>query len=136
MPTQIFINLPVADVSKSQSLYEAMGFSINPKFSDDTAKCMIYSESIFVMLMHKDRFSSFTSKPIADTKNNIAALLSLSQEGTEQMNRTAESAIKAGATEPNPMKDYGFMQLRTIEDFDGHTWEIFFMDESKFPQQS
>lgn len=136
MPTQIFINLPVADVTKSQALYEAMGFSINPKFSVDTAKCMMYSESILVMLMHKDRFSSFTSKSIADTKNNIAALLSLSQEGTEQMNRTAESAIKAGATEPYAMKDYGFMQLRTIEDFDGHTWEIFFMDESKFPQLS
>ena len=37
--------------------------------------------------------------------------------------------------EPNEMRDHGFMVQRTIEDFDGHTWEIFFMDLSKFPSQ-
>ncbi|MFZ4456193.1 MAG: hypothetical protein ACOYOT_08230 [Bacteroidales bacterium] len=26
----------------------------------------------------------------------------------------------------------GFMQQRTIEDFDGHKWEIFYMEISKF----
>lgn len=33
------------------------------------------------------------------------------------------------------MKDYGFMQQRTLEDFDGHTWEIFHMDLSKVPTE-
>jgi predicted lactoylglutathione lyase len=33
------------------------------------------------------------------------------------------------------MRDLGFMVQRTIEDFDGHTWEVFFMDLSKFPNQ-
>jgi predicted lactoylglutathione lyase len=27
------------------------------------------------------------------------------------------------------------MQQRTIEDADGHTWEVFYMDVSKFPAQ-
>lgn len=29
------------------------------------------------------------------------------------------------------MRDYGFIQQRTIEDFDGPTWGIFFMDLQK-----
>ena len=27
------------------------------------------------------------------------------------------------------------MQQRTIEDLDGHTWEVFYMDVTKFPAQ-
>jgi predicted lactoylglutathione lyase len=27
------------------------------------------------------------------------------------------------------------MQQRSIEDHDGHTWEIFYMDISKFPKE-
>jgi hypothetical protein len=33
------------------------------------------------------------------------------------------------------MRDYDFMGQHTIEDFDGHTWVIFYMDMSKFPTQ-
>jgi len=51
------------------------------------------------------------------------------------MNEIVNNALAAGGIEPSPMKDYGFMQQRTVEDFDGHTWEIFFMDISKFPLQ-
>ncbi|WP_236590871.1 hypothetical protein [Sphingobacterium multivorum] len=49
------------------------------------------------------------------------------------MNEIVDNGLKAGGIEPTPMKDYGFMQQRSIEDFDGHTWEIFYMDMSKFP---
>ena len=85
------------------------------------------------MLLNHEKFSSFTTKPIADTKSNIAGLFSLSLESIEEVNNLMTNGLKAGGIEPNEMKDYGFMQQRTIEDFDGHTWEIFFMDISKFP---
>lgn len=134
MTSQVFINLPVTDVEKSMALYVAMGFTNNPQFSDESAKCMIWSENIFVMLMNKERFKTFASKPLADTKNALAGLFALSVESVDKMNAISESALKAGATEPSPMKDHGFMQQRNVEDFDGHTWEIFFMDMSKFPQ--
>lgn len=42
-----------------------------------------------------------------------------------------DNGLKAGGTEPSEMKDYGFVQQRNIEDFDGHIWEIFYMDLSK-----
>ncbi len=135
MNKQIFINLAVSDLAKSMEFYTSLGFSNNPQFSDETGKCMVWSESIFVMLLTHEKFSSFATKPIADTKTNLAGLFSLSMDNLEAVNKMMNDGLKAGGTEPSEMKDYGFMQQRTIEDFDGHTWEIFFMDISKFPQQ-
>lgn len=135
MDRQIFINLAVKDLQQSMDFYTAVGFTNNPQFSDDTAKCMVWSDTIFVMLLTHEKFSSFTAKPIADTKTNVAGLFSLSVNSVEEMNKIIESGMKAGGTEPTEMRDYGFMQQRTLEDFDGHTWEIFFMDISKIPTQ-
>jgi predicted lactoylglutathione lyase len=133
---QVFINLAVKDVEKSMHFYTELGFNINPQFSDDQAKCMVWSDSIFLMIMSHEKFSSFTSKPIADTKSQIAGLFALSVDSVDEVNSIVEKGLNAGGTEPMPMLDYGFMQLRKIEDFDGHTWEIFFMDITKMPAES
>ena len=135
MAKQIFINLAVKDLQGSMDFYTALGFTNNPQFSDDTGKCMVWSDSIFVMLLTHEKFSSFTSKPIADTKSAVAGLYSLSVDSVEEVNRIVSAGLAAGGTEPNEMRDYGFMQQRTIEDADGHTWEVFYMDVSKFPAQ-
>lgn len=134
MAKQIFINLPVKDVQKSMDFYTALGFTINPQFSDENGKCMVWSDDIFLMILGHEKFNSFTKKPLADTKTNIAGLFSLSLDSVEAVNNMMESGLKAGGIEPNEMRDYGFMQQRTIEDFDGHTWEIFFMDMTKFSE--
>ncbi|UAY55426.1 VOC family protein [Arachidicoccus terrestris] len=135
MAKQIFINLAVKDLQKSMDLYTALGFTNNPQFSDDVGKCMVWSDTIFVMLLTHEKFSSFTTKPIADTKSNIAGLFSLSTDSVDEMNKIMADGLKAGGIEPNEVKDYGFMQQRTLEDFDGHTWEVFYMDISKFPAE-
>lgn len=135
MTKQVFINLPVKDLEKSMNLYTNMGFTNNPQFSDETAKCMVWSEHIFLMIMTHEKFKNFATKPIADTKSSLAGLFSLSVENVDRVNEVTKNALAAGATEPAEMRDYGFMQQRTVEDFDGHTWEIFFMDMSKFPAQ-
>ncbi|HSN47177.1 MAG TPA: VOC family protein [Flavobacterium sp.] len=133
MAKQIFINLAVTDLQKSVDFYTALGFTNNPQFSDNTAKCMAWSENIFVMLLTHEKFASFASKPIADTKSSLAGLFSLPVESIDEIHTIVTNGLKAGGTEPTEMRDYGFMQQRTIEDFDGHTWEIFYMDISKFP---
>ena len=134
MKSQIFINLPVKDLEKSFNLYAKMGFSNNTQFSDETAKCMVFSDEIFVMLHTHERFKTFIKKPIADVTKSTALLLSISVESLERVNEICDNAISAGGIEPIEAKDYGFMQQRNIEDFDGHIWEIFYMDISKFPQ--
>jgi uncharacterized protein len=135
MPKQIFINLAVTNLEKSMAFYSALGFTNNPQFSDENGKCMVWSEHIYVMLLTYTKFSTFATKPIANTKTNIAGLFSLSVESVDEVNNMMAKGLHAGGIEPSEMKDYGFMQQRTIEDFDGHTWEIFFMDVTKFPAQ-
>jgi uncharacterized protein len=135
MAKQVFINLAVQDLQKSMNFYAALGFSNNPQFSDDTGKCMVWSENIFVMIMTHEKFKTFATKPIADTKSSLAGLFSLSVDSIDEVNNILTNGLNSGGTEPNEMRDYGFMQQRTIEDPDGHTWEIFYMDITKFPKE-
>ncbi len=131
---QIFINLAVTDVTKSMEFYTALGFSNNPQFSDESGKCMVWSENIFVMLLSHEKFASFATKPIANTKDALAGLFSLSMNSLDEVNAFMDKGLKVGGKEPHEMRDYSFMQQRTLEDFDGHTWEVFYMDMSKLPQ--
>jgi predicted lactoylglutathione lyase len=135
MAKQIFINLAVKDLKKSMAFYTALGFTNNTQFSDHKGKCMVWSEHIYLMLLSHGKFMNFATKPIADTKSAVAGLFSLSMESLDELNTTIENGLTAGGIEPREMKDYGFMQQRTIEDFDGHTWEIFFMDMTKIPSE-
>ena len=74
MARQVFINLVVQDVEKSMDFYSKLGFTNNPQFSDETAKCMVWSETIFLMIMIPEKFSTFATKPIADTKSKLAGI--------------------------------------------------------------
>jgi len=135
MAKQIFINLAVKDPQKSMDFYTALGFSNNPQFSDESGKCMVWGDNIFVMILSHEKFASFATKPIADTKSHLAGLFSLSVDSLDEVNTILTNGLKAGGIEPHEMRDYGFMQQRSIEDPDGHTWEIFYMDMSKFPTE-
>ena len=51
MSKLIFVNLPVADLPKSIAFYEALGAVKNEQFTDHTAACMVFSETIHAMLL-------------------------------------------------------------------------------------
>jgi len=135
MAKQIFINLAVKELQKSMDFYTALGFTNNQQFSDDSGKCMVWSENIFLMILTHEKFATFATKPLADTKSKLAGLFSLSVESLDEVNSILNSGLNAGGIEPHEMRDYGFMQQRTIEDPDGHTWEVFYMDITKFPAE-
>jgi len=63
-PKQIFVNLPVSDVEASTKFYTAIGATKNPQFSDNTTSCMVFSETINVMIMVR---SGSTILPILDS---------------------------------------------------------------------
>lgn len=129
MGRMIFINLPVADLATSIAFYEAVGAIRNPQFSDDTAACMVISETIFVMLLTYPKFASFTRRPIGD-RSSVHALLCLSCESKDAVLAQLQAAVEAGGTpDPTPEQDHGgFMYGRSYEDPDGHIWEIMWMD--------
>ncbi len=129
MPRMIFVNLPVQDLARATAFYEAVGGVKNPKFSDDTAACMVFSETIFVMLLTHDKFRQFTPKAIADAKATSEVLICLSADSRSDVDRVVEKAGSAGGrTDPGPKQDYGFMYGRSFEDPDGHIWEVMWMD--------
>lgn len=131
---QIFINLPVKNAEASMDFYTQLGFTNYPLFTDEHQKCMVWSEQIYVMLLSQEVFRSYTKKPIPDTKNNTAATFTLPVESLDRVNEIIESGLKAGGTEPMPMQDEGFMQVRSIEDLDGHTWGVIYLDLDKFKE--
>lgn len=128
----IFINLPVADLATSVAFYEAVGATRNPQFSDETAACMIISETIYVMLLTHPKFASFTDRPIGD-RSSVHALLCLSCDSKDAVLAQLEAAVQAGGIpDPTPEQDYcGFMYGRSYEDPDGHIWEIMWMDPAE-----
>ena len=69
-----------------------------------------------------------TSKAIADTRTSTEVLLAISRDSREDVDALLAQALAAGAAEPRPVQDYGFMYGRAFEDPDGHTWEVIWMD--------
>ncbi|MCI0600502.1 MAG: hypothetical protein L0Y50_00100 [Beijerinckiaceae bacterium] len=126
--SKIFVNLPVIDLDKSMAFFNAIGFSFNPQFSDKTAACMVMSEDIYAMLLTHPKIKQFTSKEIADARKTAEVITALAVESKAKVHELADKAIAAGAKEPRPPQDYGFMFARSFEDPDGHIWEVFWMD--------
>ena len=125
----IFVNLPVSSLGKSRAFLEALGAVNEPRFTDDTAACMTFSDSIHVMLLTHEKFGQFTPRPIADARAASQVLLCLSSSSRESVDSTVERAVAAGGTaDPSPKQDYGVMYGRSIADPDGHIWEIMWMD--------
>ena len=129
---QIFINLPVKNVEASMNFYTQLGFTVNPLFTFDDQKCMVWSDQIYVMLQTIEMFKSGNKKNIADPKENTTATFTLPVESIHRLNEIIENALKAGGTEPMKTIDEGYMQVRNIEDLDGHNWGIIFLDIDKF----
>ncbi len=133
MTKMIFVNLPVADLPKSVAFYEALGFIINPQFSDDTAAGMVWSDAINVMLLTHDKWKSFTTRPIPPvTSSEVSLALSLDSKAAVDAMMDA-AAAHGGTADINPVQDHGFMYGRDCIDPDGHVWGPFWMDPSAMP---
>jgi len=135
MATKIFLNLPVKDLNRSISFFTELGFSFNLQFTNDKGTCLIIGENINVMLLVEEFYATFTNKEICNAETTSEVLIAVSLETREKVDEIMEKAIKAGGTEYVETKDYGWMYQRTFLDIDGHHWEVFFMDESKIPNQ-
>ena len=128
MTKSIFISLPVADLDKAKAFYTALGFVNEPKFTDETAAAMQWSETIVVMLLTHAKWKGFTTRPIPP-KGSSEVALAVMLESRAEVDRLAEVAeAHGGAIDVNPPEDHGFMYQRTIEDLDGHIWEPVWMD--------
>jgi uncharacterized protein len=135
MATQIFVNLPIKDMKRSQDFFKQLGFTFNPQYTNDQGACMVVSDDIYVMLLVEEFFKTFTKKPIADAKKVTEVLVCLSVESRAKVDELVAKAVAAGGSSPNPKQDHGFMYGHGFEDLDGHVWELVYMDPTQAPPQ-
>src|SRR5690606_32958583 len=114
MSKMIFVNLPVADLKLSMTFYTALGFVNNPAFTDDSAACMVWSDSIHVMLLTHERWGTFTKRPIPPTTSS-EVMLALTLDSREAVSTFADTAAaNHGTADINPVQDLGFMFSRSL----------------------
>jgi len=137
MPKMIFVNLPVTDLQRSTAFYEAVGGTKNPQFSDDTASCIVFSETIFAMLLTHEKYLQFSPRPIADAHKTSQVLLCISADSRYQVDEIVAPAAPArGVADPSPKDEYSFMYGRSFEDPDGHLWGVNWMDMAALGDQN
>jgi predicted lactoylglutathione lyase len=134
MTTSIYINLAVSNLERTNNFFQELGFSFNPKFSNEQASCMVLNDKAAVMLLNEAFFRSFTKNEIADAHRTTEVLLAIDQPDKNSVNVFVDKAISLGAKENRDPQDHGFMFARSFHDLDGHIWEVLWMDEANFQQ--
>ena len=133
MNKTIFISLPVTDLTASRAFYESIGFQNNPYFTDDTAACMVWSETISFMLLTHAKWRTFTDRPIPP-KTSSEVMLALSCDSRAAVDAITNAAAENGGTiDINPIEDHDFMYTRDLADPDGHALGAMWMDMSAMP---
>jgi predicted lactoylglutathione lyase len=135
MAMQTFVNLPVKDLTKATDFFSKLGFSFDPRFTDENASRMVISDDSSVMLAVEPFFRGFIEpQEIADTSKNREVVVGLSAESREQVDDLAERALAAGAQSLGEPEDEGIMYMRGFRDLDGHQWSFIYMDRSGIPE--
>jgi predicted lactoylglutathione lyase len=127
--TAMFVNLPVTDLDRAKAFYEAIGFTINPLFTDHNAACVVVEEDhSYFMILVRDFFQTFTDLPIGDPAVNPSAATAIFFDSKEDVDTAVANGLGAGGSEPHPAADYGFMYQRQLLDPDGNFLEFGWMD--------
>lgn len=136
MPRTIFPNVPVKDVQRARAFWTDLGFAFDERFCDENAVCMIVNDGASVMLLDEEYFKTFVNDGLADTASHTEVILAVSLESREEVDELVDKALAAGAQPAKEPQDHGFMYGRSLEDLDGHLWELFHMDEAAFEEMA
>ena len=127
--TMMFVSLPVTDLERAKAYYTAIGFTINPLFTDHNAACVVVEEDhSAIMILTREFFQTFTDLPLGDPVVSPTSSASVFLDSREAVDTAAAAGLAAGGTEPRPASDYGFMYQRGITDPDGNNIEFGWMD--------
>lgn len=130
---KLFVNLPVEDLDRSVAFFTALGFTFDPRFTDESATCMIIGSDAFAMLITRERFREFATRDISDAHAVTEVLTAVMVNSREEVDAMADAALISGGTPAAATQDHGWMYMRTFNDPDGHHWEVGWMDEGAIP---
>jgi len=127
--TAMFVNLPVTDLERAKAFYTAIGFSINPLFTDHNAASVVVEEDhSYFMILVREFFQTFTDLPIGDPAVNPSVSTAIFLDSRDAVDATVADGLAAGGSEPRAASDYGFMYQRQLTDPDGNVLEFGWMD--------
>ncbi len=135
MKPRLYVNLPVANLERSRRFFEALGFAFDDRFCDDTAIGMEINDHAGAMLLTRDKFQSFTPRPITDATAASEVLLALQLESRGAVDAMVATALAEGGMAVRPPEEHGFMYGHAFADPDGHIWEPFWMDPAAIPTE-
>lgn len=128
MRRMLFVNLAVADLRAARRFYTGLGFAVNEDFSDAGCACIVVSDTIFVMLLVRDRFADFVTGAVADPAVGTSVINCLSAASREEVDDLVGRALSSGGRAwLDPMAE-GPMYGGSFADPDGHVWEVLFME--------
>jgi len=129
--TAMFVNLPVTDLERAKAFYTAIGFTINPLFTDHNAACVVVEEDhSYFMILVREYFQTFTDLPIGDPAVNPSVSTAIFLDTREAVDKVLADGLAAGGREPQAATDYGFMYQRQLNDPDGNILEFGYMDSA------
>lgn len=127
--SQMFVNLPVTDLDRAKKFYTALGFSINPKFTDHNAACVVVEDGhSYFMILVREYFQTMTDLPIGDPAVNPSVATTIFVDSREAVDAAVAAGVAAGGAEPGEPADYGFMYQRGLTDPDGNVIDFGWMD--------
>lgn len=129
MVSTIFVNLPVADVARSRAFFEALGYGVDERFSDERAVAVTFAENIVAMLLHRPMFEGFSGRPAPSADEASEVIIALQLESRDRVDEVVGAALGAGGSAAGETQDHGWMYVRGFRDPDGHMWEAAHMGE-------
>jgi hypothetical protein len=127
--TTMFVNLPVTDLERAKAFYTALGFSINPLFTDHNAACVVVEEDhSYFMVLVREFFQTMTQLPIGDPAVSPTSATSIFLDSRDAVDGTVAAGVAAGGAEAGAAQDFGFMYQRGLTDPDGNVIDFGWMD--------
>ena len=127
--TGMFSIRPVTDLERAKAFYTAIGFTLNPAFTDHNAACLVVEEGhSYFMIETREFFQSQTELTIGDPAVNPTAGTSVFVDTREAVDIAVAAGVAAGGTEIGDAADYGFMYQRGLADPDGNVVDFGWMD--------
>ncbi len=136
MPGDFWINLPVADVDRARTFFEAIGFGAQgaPAESGGMGALKLGQKGLTVMLVPRERFAHFAGAPVADAGSGAEVMISFDAASRAEVDALPGKVTAAGGTVFAPPAEIeGWMYGAGFQDLDGHHWNILHMDPAKMP---
>ena len=134
MVQQIWLNLPVKDLSRAKEFFMNIGFKINPRYGSgpDSVCLLVGVKETVVMLFTESVFEKFCSNKTSDTKEGSEFLISFVCESREEVDEmTIKVKSAGGLIFCEPVEMQGWMYGFGFADLDGHRWNMLYMDYQK-----